>query len=45
MSSETSFIAVENRTEELQNDGMPEVREIPVELTKGWGGIIRQIEK
>ena len=41
MCSETSFVAVEHRSAEMQNDGLPEVREIPVELTKGWGGIIR----
>ena len=39
MCKETSFIAIEERIAEERNDGMPQLRRIPVALTKDWGGI------
>ena len=39
MCKETSFIAIEERSVEERNDGMPQLRRIPVALTKDWGGI------
>jgi Ca-activated chloride channel family protein len=35
----TTFIAVEHRSPEERNEGRPELRRIPVQLARGWGGI------
>jgi len=40
LSSRTSFVAVEHRSLEERNSGMPELRKIPVQLAHGWGGIM-----
>jgi hypothetical protein len=39
LSSLTTFIAVEHRSVEERNDGMPEQRRVPVQLAKGWGAV------
>lgn len=36
--SSTSFIALEHRTLEERNAGMPELQRVPVKLAAGWGG-------
>jgi Ca-activated chloride channel homolog len=36
--SRTSFIAVEHRTAEERNAGLPELRRLPLKLAHGWGG-------
>ncbi len=38
MSSETSFIAVEERDEQDKAKGPAELRQVPVAITRGWGG-------
>lgn len=38
LSSKTSFIALEHRTLDERNAGMPELRRVPVKLAAGWGG-------
>lgn len=35
----TTFIAVEHRSVAERNDGQPELRRVPVQLAKGWGGV------
>jgi Ca-activated chloride channel family protein len=35
----TSFIAIEHRSEADRNAGQPAVREVPVMLAQGWGGV------
>lgn len=35
----TSFIAVEHRSLAERNEGQPELRRVPVQLAKDWGGI------
>lgn len=35
----TTFIAIEHRSVEERNEGAPELRRVPVVLSKGWGGI------
>jgi Ca-activated chloride channel family protein len=37
--SRTAFVAIEHRTPEEREAGMPELRRIPVQLAHGWGGI------
>ena len=37
--SRTSFVAVEHRSLEDRNAGMPELRRVPLKLAHGWGGI------
>ncbi|MFC1559064.1 VIT domain-containing protein [Gemmatimonadota bacterium] len=39
MSSKTSFVAVEERTEAEKSDERAELRQIPTALTTGWGGL------
>lgn len=39
LSSWTAFVAVEHRSVEDRNAGMPELRRIPVQLAAGWGGV------
>jgi hypothetical protein len=36
----TTFIAVEHRSVEERNDGTPALRRVPVQLVKGWGGVV-----
>jgi hypothetical protein len=38
MSSATSYVAIEERSGDERTDERAELREIPVALTKGWGG-------
>ena len=40
MSSATSYVAIEERSENERVEDRAELREIPVALTKGWGGLI-----
>jgi len=40
MSSATSYVAIEERSENERVEDRAELREIPVALTKGWGGMI-----
>jgi hypothetical protein len=35
----TTFIAVEHRSVEERNEGRPELRRVPVQVAKGWGGM------
>jgi Ca-activated chloride channel family protein len=35
----TRFLAVEHRTPEERDDGQPELRRVPVQLARGWGGV------
>lgn len=37
--SRTSLVAVEHRTVDERNAGQPELRRVPVQLAKGWGGL------
>ncbi|MBF0121356.1 MAG: VWA domain-containing protein [Desulfobacterales bacterium] len=37
LSSQTSFIAIE-KSKDINSDLQPELRRIPISLTKGWGG-------
>src|SRR5262249_22462468 len=36
--SRTAFLAVEHRTVQEREAGMPELRRVPVQLAHGWGG-------
>jgi len=38
LSSRTSFIAIEHRSLEERTLGRPELRRVPIALTRGWGG-------
>jgi Ca-activated chloride channel family protein len=35
----TTFIAIEHRSEAERNEGQPELRRVPVQIAKDWGGI------
>jgi len=39
MSSQTSFVAIEERSADDKADAPAELRRVPVALTKGWGGL------
>jgi Ca-activated chloride channel family protein len=38
LSALTAFVTVEHRTEDDRNDGRPELRRVPTQLARGWGG-------
>lgn len=37
--SRTSFVAVEHRSLEERNAGMPDLRRVPAQIAHGWGGL------